>query len=89
MSCPTCDHTMTPLYVAPADCKVYGCPRCGTIKTEFVGGRTEIDIPKLVGYVRTLLDTGSRDLTGLGVHVATLKECVWLPEERSTKGGAQ
>jgi hypothetical protein len=32
MSCPTCDHTMSPMGCKITDATFYWCPRCGTIK---------------------------------------------------------
>lgn len=48
MSCPTCDHTMQS--IVP---KVFWCPRCGTVKEEFLKqARTRDEnncfVPKLV-----------------------------------------
>lgn len=57
MSCPKCEHTMQNLWVDPKDKRIFWCPRCGTIKVQWIGwpgGQEEVVSPKM-------LDEGAQD----------------------------
>lgn len=58
MPCPTCDHTMQSFGVLVENgARIYWCPRCGTVKTDFGEDdkRNETDTPRLPFRVREFI----------------------------------
>lgn len=52
MPCPTCGHTMANLGIEEE--RKFYCTRCGTVKTEHKDGFEDIQVPMLVGRVRSV-----------------------------------
>ncbi len=70
MSCQTCDHTMQK--VNDGAPRVFWCPRCGTIKTEFCDnvGDAQFNEPRIVQRTATLTEAIRDYLPGYSDPVA-------------------
>lgn len=83
MACPTCDHTMQGIgEINKGDCRVFWCPRCGTLRYKHSDGQESDSTPKLPARVVELLLACDNETVKIARRVGVIESSM-PPSERT------